>query len=112
MKRTGIICQVSVDRLFYYSGDQIDVQVHLDNTQGKSPCKGIEISLARLIQGDGRNRNSKMDNQNFSEIVILKHERLNMDLSVGDRNQFGFTIDIPSVDDTSFMAKFLSEDEE
>ena len=23
MKRTGIICQVCVDRLFYYSGDQI-----------------------------------------------------------------------------------------
>ena len=32
MKRTGISCKVSIDRLFYYSGDQINVQVFLDNT--------------------------------------------------------------------------------
>ena len=50
--------------------------------------------------------------QSFAEIVIIKHERMNIELAVGDRNQFEFTMDIPSVDDTSFMAKFLSADDE
>ena len=53
-----------------------------------------------------------MDLQSFSEIVVIKHERLNIDLAVGDRNQFEFTMDIPHVDDTSFMAKFLCADDE
>ena len=44
--------------------------------------------------------------------MVIKYERMNIDLAVGDRNQFEFTMNIPSVDDTSFMAKFLSADDE
>ena len=33
-------------------------------------------------------------------------------LNIGDKNQFGLTFEVPSVDDTSFMAKFMSDDEE
>ena len=53
-----------------------------------------------------------MDKQSFAEITVIKYERLGIDLIVGDKNQFSFTIDTPSVDETSFMAKYLNEDEE
>ena len=53
LSKTGIKAQISVDRAFYYSGDQIKIQVALDNTEGKGACRGVEVSLARNLQGDG-----------------------------------------------------------
>ena len=49
LSRTGLKAQVSVDRTFYYSGDQISVEVFLSNVEGKDACQGVEVSLARSI---------------------------------------------------------------
>ena len=58
----------------------------LDNTEGKSACHGVEVALARNISGDGRGRYNRMDQLSFQEILVLKYERLDMNLKVGDRN--------------------------
>ena len=39
-------------------------------------------------------------------------EKRDLQLRAGDRNQYGFTFEIPSIDETSFMATFLTRDED
>ena len=47
--KTGAKLYVSVDRMFYYSGDSIDISVMIDNMNGGPTCKGLEVSLVRFI---------------------------------------------------------------
>lgn len=112
LRSSNLLLSVTIDRIFYYSGDTIHAEILLDNVEGKQTCRGVEIQLARYITGEGHDRDNKLSNQEFYEITIIKKQSLDLELKVGDRNQYSFDIDIPSVDETSFMAKFLTEDEE
>lgn len=113
LRSSNLLLSVTIDRLFYYSGDTIHAEILLDNTKGKETCRGVEVQLARYITGEGHDsRNKLINNQQFYEITIIKKENLDLELKVGDKNQFSFDILIPSVDETSYMAKFLTEDEE
>ena len=64
-------CAVTVDRLFYYTGEKIKVKVKIDNTGGSQNCVGFELALARVISGEGRNVHNRMDNQEFQEVTNI-----------------------------------------
>jgi len=53
-----------------------------------------------------------MDLQEFREIVTVHTVRKDLKLEAGERNQYELIMDIPSIDETSFMPKYLSPDEE
>ena len=86
LRRSDLRIYSSVDRIFYYSGDVIEAEVFLDNRDGKEVCKGIEVSLARSIKADGNSNLLKLEKHAFNEITIIKRERMDLELKVGDRN--------------------------
>ena len=90
LRRSDLRIYSSVNRIFYYSGDVIEAEVFLDNRDGKEVCKGIEVSLARSIKADGNSNLLKLEKHAFNEITIIKRERMDLELKVGDRNQFSF----------------------
>ena len=44
---------MSLERIFYYVGDTITVQVQVDNAEGKLHVSGIELALTRSIEAEG-----------------------------------------------------------
>ena len=44
---------MSTDRVFYYSGDTINVKLFINMQQANVNCTGIEMSLGRCIHADG-----------------------------------------------------------
>ena len=103
---------VTVDRLFYYAGQQIKVKVRLDNTKGSQRCVGFELALARAIQGEGRNQFNRMDTQEFYETTNVKTQREQESILIGETGEFEYTIDLPACDELSFMPKYLTADEQ
>lgn len=46
------------------------------------------------------------------EITIIKQERKNVELFIGDRNEFDYVFQAPAIDQLSFMPKYMDPDEE
>ena len=53
-----------------------------------------------------------METFEFREVTNVLTVRKDIKLKKGDKNQFEFVIDIPSIDETSFMPKYLTTCEE
>ena len=112
LKKSYAKVNISVDRTFYYSGDNINVLTYISNEEGELTCRGIELSLARFISCKGCQKDKRTTEKKFQEITIIYSQREDIELKIGDRNQYSIDLKCPSIDELSFMPKFLTPDEE
>lgn len=54
---------------------------------------------------------AKLETAEFREITKVHTIKKSLLLLPGDKNQFDFDFKLPSIDETSFMPKYLSSDE-
>jgi len=54
----------------------------------------------------------KQGQQKLFEITKVLSLTKSIDLMLGDRNEYSFEVETPSIDELSFMPKFLTPDEE
>jgi len=59
MKRSGAKVFISTDRVFYYSGQAIQVKMMVNMQEAKMNCLGIEMSLGRQIAVSGYRASQK-----------------------------------------------------
>ena len=106
------LLRVSLDRIFYYTGDTVTVQLMVDNTEGKLHCNGVELALMRQIEAEG---NSAYDEQKLckiKELFVIKSKKIDIKCKKTDKNIFKVKFELPSIDDISWMPNNLSSDEE
>lgn len=113
MKRSGAKVFASVDRVFYYSGDTMNIKVFINMQEAtKMNCTGLEVSLGRSLAIDGYRADKRNQPRKLYEITIIKSEKRKIVVNAGDRNEFEIAIKAPSIDELSFMPKFTDCDEE
>ena len=112
LRHSSTQVRVSIERIFYYVGDTITVQVQVDNAEGKLHVSGIELALTRSIEAEGPSEYHDKKVCTIREQVTLKTHKFDVKCKKADQNIFKLDFELPAIDDVSWMPSNLTDDEE
>ena len=84
----------------------------LDNSEGKLHVNGIELALMRQLEAYGGSDFYESRECRLKEIFVLMNKKFDIKCKKGDKNVFKLQLDLPSIDDISWMPKNLTADDE
>ena len=80
--------RVSIERIFYYVGDTITVQIQIDNSEGKLHVGGVELALMRTIEAEGPSDYHEKKLCAMREQFTLKTHKFQIKCKKADQNVF------------------------
>ena len=112
LRHSATQVRVSMERIFYYVGDTITVQVQVDNADGKLHVGGVELALMRSMEAEGPSEYHEKKVCYIKEQVTLKTHTFDVKCKKTDQNIFKLDFELPSIDEVSWMPSNLSDDQE